>query len=61
MGVYPAGALAAWVPHSFWQGFFLVHHPLLAKVWGPLIGPIVALEGDGRQVLQGRMPAAATG
>src|SRR5207247_613349 len=27
---------------SFWQSFFLVHHPLLAKLWGPLIGPVVA-------------------
>src|SRR5438445_784780 len=42
-GLLIAGALAAWVPESFWQGFFLVHHPLLAKIWGPLIGPLVAM------------------
>jgi uncharacterized protein len=42
-GLLIAGALAAWVPNSFWQGFFLVHHPLLAKLWGPLIGPLVAM------------------
>lgn len=42
-GLLIAGALAAWVPNSFWQGFFLVHHPLLAKFWGPLIGPLVAM------------------
>jgi len=42
-GLLIAGALAAWVPHSFWQGFFLVDHPLLAKIWGPLIGPVVAV------------------
>ncbi len=30
-------------PNSFWQVFFLVHHPLLAKLWGPLIGPLVAM------------------
>src|SRR5206468_11521074 len=29
IGLLLAGALAAWVPESFWQGFFLVHHPLL--------------------------------
>jgi uncharacterized membrane protein YraQ (UPF0718 family) len=42
-GLLIAGAVAAWVPDSFWQGFFLVDHPLLAKLWGPVIGPIVAM------------------
>jgi uncharacterized membrane protein YraQ (UPF0718 family) len=41
-GLLIAGALAAWVPNSFWQSFFFVDHPLVAKFWGPLIGPIVA-------------------
>jgi uncharacterized membrane protein YraQ (UPF0718 family) len=43
VGLLIAGALAAWVPDSFWQSFFLVEHPLLAKIWGPLIGPLVAM------------------
>jgi uncharacterized membrane protein YraQ (UPF0718 family) len=43
VGLLIAGALGAWVPEAFWQGFFLVDHPLLAKVWGPLVGPIVAV------------------
>src|SRR5712692_4544256 len=43
IGLLIAGALAAWVPESFWQSFFLVDHPLLAKIWGPLIGPIVSM------------------
>ncbi|MFN2545788.1 MAG: permease [Actinomycetota bacterium] len=42
-GLLIAGALAAWVPESFWQSFFLIDHPLLAKIWGPLIGPVVAM------------------
>jgi uncharacterized membrane protein YraQ (UPF0718 family) len=42
-GLLIAGALAAWVPHDFWQDFFLADHPLLAKIWGPLIGPLVAV------------------
>ncbi|MGH6890421.1 MAG: permease [Rhizomicrobium sp.] len=41
VGLLIAGAVAAWVPNAFWQGFFLVGHPLLAKIWGPLIGPLV--------------------
>jgi uncharacterized membrane protein YraQ (UPF0718 family) len=35
--------LAAWVQNSFWQAFFLVKHPLAAKLVGPLIGPVVAV------------------
>jgi uncharacterized protein len=42
-GLLIAGALAAWVPNEFWQSFFLVDHPTLAKLWGPLVGPFVAL------------------
>jgi uncharacterized membrane protein YraQ (UPF0718 family) len=42
-GLLIAGAIAAWVPESFWRGFFLTGHPLVSKVWGPLIGPVVAL------------------
>ena len=43
IGLLVAGALAAWVPESFWRDFFLVSHPTLAKVWGPLIAPIVSI------------------
>src|SRR5581483_2433336 len=38
-----AGALAAWVPESFWQAFFLSNNPTLAKIEGPLVGPLVAI------------------
>jgi uncharacterized protein len=43
VGLLIAGALGAWVPEGFWQGFFLVDHPLVAKLWGPLVGPLVAV------------------
>jgi len=42
-GLLIAGALAAWVPNSFWQQLFFEHHQTLAKFWGPLIGPLVAI------------------
>jgi hypothetical protein len=42
-GLLIAGALAAWVPKHFWQIFFLQGHPLLARLWGPAVGPIVAI------------------
>jgi uncharacterized membrane protein YraQ (UPF0718 family) len=43
LGFLIAGALAAWVPQGFWQAFFLSGHPVLAQVWGPLIGPVVSM------------------
>ncbi len=43
IGLLIAGALAAWVPKHFWQAFFFAGHPVLARLWGPLIGPIVAI------------------
>jgi uncharacterized membrane protein YraQ (UPF0718 family) len=43
IGLLIAGALAAWVPQSFWQAFFFVKHPIIAAVWGPLIGPLIAV------------------
>jgi uncharacterized protein len=42
-GLLIAGALAAWVPESWWQSLFLEDHDTLAKFWGPLIGPVVAV------------------
>jgi len=42
-GLLIAGAAGAWIPDSFWQHLFLTDHPLAAKLWGPLIGPIVAV------------------
>jgi uncharacterized membrane protein YraQ (UPF0718 family) len=42
-GLLITGALAAWVPESFWEDFFLTGHPVWAAVWGPIVGPIVAV------------------
>jgi uncharacterized protein len=42
-GLLIAGALAAWVPESFWAGLFIIRHPLLATLIGPLIGTLVAV------------------
>ena len=42
-GLLIAGVVGAWVPNSFWQKFFLTSHPLLSKLWGPLIGPLVSV------------------
>src|SRR5712692_2541410 len=42
-GFLIAGALAAWVPDSFWRAFFLTDNPTLARIEGPLVGPLVAI------------------
>jgi uncharacterized protein len=42
-GLLIAGAIAAWVPQDFWKGLFLADHPVLATLWGPIIGPFVAI------------------
>src|SRR6266700_3104012 len=42
-GLLIAGALAAWVPNSWWQALFFHGRPTFAKFWGPLIGPLVAV------------------
>src|SRR5258708_23678640 len=43
LGLLIAGALAAWVPDTFWQAFFFSNDPTLAKIEGPLVGPLVAI------------------
>ncbi|HEX3960691.1 MAG TPA: permease [Trebonia sp.] len=43
IGLLIAGAIAAWVPDSFWRAFFFSGHPLAARLWGPLVGPLVAI------------------
>jgi uncharacterized membrane protein YraQ (UPF0718 family) len=43
LGLLIAGAIGAWVPDSFWRHFFLTSHPLAAKFWGPVIGPVVSI------------------
>src|SRR5580693_2110289 len=43
IGLLIAGAVGAWVPDSFWQHLFLTGHPLAARLWGPLIGPVISL------------------
>src|SRR3989449_4209203 len=43
LGFLIAGALAAWVPNSWWQAFFLTDHPALNEFWSPLIGPLISM------------------
>ncbi len=42
-GLLIAGAIGAWVPDTFWRHLFLTNHELAAKLWGPIIGPVISL------------------
>jgi uncharacterized membrane protein YraQ (UPF0718 family) len=43
IGLLIAGAVGAWVPDAFWRHLFLAGHPLAARFWGPVIGPVIAM------------------
>lgn len=43
LGLLLAGAAAAWVPHDIWARIFDTHDPTMAKIFGPLLGPLIAM------------------
>ena len=43
LGLLIAGAVAAWVPTSFFEKLFIASHPLASALWGPLVGPFIAV------------------
>ncbi len=43
IGLLLAGAIGAWVPDSWWRVLFFTEHPLASALWGPIVGPIVAI------------------
>jgi uncharacterized protein len=43
LGLLIAGAIAAWVPDSFWREFFISDHPTVSALWGPIVAPIIAM------------------
>ena len=58
IGLLIAGALGAWVPDSFWQGFFLQGHSAwTVAIWGALIGPLIAMAAFTCSI--GNVPLAA--
>ena len=42
-GLVIAGTLAVVIPTDVWRTFFLSNHPALAKLWGPIVGPLIAI------------------
>src|SRR5579859_4011162 len=43
IGLLIAGAIAAWVPDTFWRHLFLSGDPLAARLWGPVVGPVISM------------------
>jgi uncharacterized membrane protein YraQ (UPF0718 family) len=42
-GLLIAGGLAAWVLMDWWPRVFLTSHPTWATLWGPVVGPLIAV------------------
>jgi uncharacterized membrane protein YraQ (UPF0718 family) len=57
IGLLIAGAVGAWVPESFWRALFVTDHPLISALWGPIVGPLVAIAGFVCSI--GNVPLAA--
>ena len=43
LGLLIAGALAAWVPRSWWGALFFTRNHVLSLIWGPLIAPFISV------------------
>ena len=57
VGLLISGVLGALVPASFWQSLFFSSDPVLAKIWGPIIGPLIAIASFTCSI--GNVPLAA--
>jgi uncharacterized protein len=42
-GLLIAGAVAAWLPHDVFAHLFFTAHPVAAALWGPIVGPLLAV------------------
>jgi uncharacterized protein len=43
LGLLLSGLAAEFIPPSFWTRLFLTGQPAVARVWGPIVGPAVAM------------------
>ncbi len=57
IGLVISGTLGALVPAEFWQSIFLSNDPALARLWGPVIGPLIAIASFTCSI--GNVPLAA--
>ncbi|MDE3081301.1 MAG: permease [Paracoccaceae bacterium] len=57
VGLLISGTLGALVPNSFWHVVFFTGDPVLSKLWGPVIGPLIAVASFTCSI--GNVPLAA--
>lgn len=57
IGLVISGVLGALVPAEFWQSLFFADDPTLSKIWGPIIGPLIAIASFTCSI--GNVPLAA--
>ena len=57
VGLLVSGTLGALVPASFWHAAFFANDPTLSKLWGPVIGPLIAVASFTCSI--GNVPLAA--
>jgi uncharacterized membrane protein YraQ (UPF0718 family) len=57
VGLLISGTLGALVPNGFWHAAFLTDDPILSKLWGPVIGPLIAMAAFTCSI--GNVPLAA--
>ncbi|MDX1803815.1 MAG: permease [Alcanivorax sp.] len=57
VGLLISGTLGALVPDAFWHAAFFADDPTLAKLWGPIIGPLIAVASFTCSI--GNVPLAA--
>jgi uncharacterized membrane protein YraQ (UPF0718 family) len=43
LGLVLSGFIAEFVPQAFWARLFITDHPVAARLWGPVVGPLVAV------------------
>jgi len=56
-GLLISGALAALVPTTVWQAVFFTQDPTWSKLWGPIVGPLIAVASFTCSI--GNVPLAA--
>jgi uncharacterized membrane protein YraQ (UPF0718 family) len=57
VGLLISGTLGALVPASFWQALFFADNPVASRLWGPAVGPLIAVASFTCSI--GNVPLAA--
>jgi len=57
LGLLISGTLGALVPATFWQALFFADNPVVSRLWGPVVGPLIAVASFTCSI--GNVPLAA--